>query len=55
MVKKSGKPPPERSKLTFQGEDLAKLTLPELIELANDVLREIEIRAMDVKDTQGRT
>lgn len=55
MVKKSGKPPPERPKLAIPGEDLAKLTLPELIELANDVLREIEIRAMDAEDSKGRT
>ena len=41
------KPPPENPKIIFPGEELSKLTIPELILLMKTILQEIETRAME--------
>lgn len=47
MRKPKAKPPPENSKIIFPGEELSKLTIPELILLMKTILQEIETRAME--------
>lgn len=47
IEKPGAKPPPEISRILFSGEDLAKLTIPELIQIMDTILQEIEIRVME--------
>lgn len=47
MRKPKAKPPPENPKIIFPGEELSKLTIPELILLMKTILQEIETRAME--------
>ena len=45
--KPKSKPPPSKQEITIQGEELAKLSIPELIQLISMILQEIETRAME--------
>lgn len=38
----------KKSQAKFTPDDLAKMTIPELLELLNDITEEIEIRVMEL-------
>ena len=47
MEEKEARAGPQTWNMARIGEQLAKLTIPQLISLAEEILREIEIRAME--------
>ena len=48
--KPKSKPPPAKQEMIIPGEELAKLSIPELIQLIGVILQEIEIRSMENAD-----